>query len=361
MRQRLLLTMFLVAGLSSWQPASARQPVDTLFSIGELGMSLLRLDPAAEFALPGAEGLTPSAVSEAHAFEARRRAAEQALETLLAEQGVYGEGLAEAHGELASLHLEQGDFPQAAGLYRQAWHLSRVNSGLYDERQLSYLNALIESLIALEQWDEVHDLHQLSFLIASRVYPPDDLRYLVAAEFYAAWKWEAITGNYLTGGSRSVFETAQQLSAFYEEVIDRAEHAQARHTSGLVKLVAGKARTDLSIVRALLSSHHYARFLGPGSYIPETECFAVEADPEGYTRRCRQVQLSLFNLDETAPSGVHFAAGRYLRQVDTSVERLQRLRAAADRLSMEEARWIDGLIDTLQRESIALSHRRPGN
>jgi tetratricopeptide (TPR) repeat protein len=295
------------------------------------------------------------AVAEAETFGIRQREREATIDRLLHERGIYGEGLPEAYSEYGKLHFDNGNYQQAAQLFRQAWHTSRVNAGLYSETQLSYLNSLIESLIELEHWEEVHDLHQLGFLVASRIYPPDDIRYLIAAEFYASWKWQAIEGNHVSGGYRGAFDTAQQLSAFYTEVIDKAEHADSAHTERLVSLVLGKARTDISIARALLRSHAARSALGSGRYITETECFDADPDLPGPARRCRQVQLALYEMDEAPAFSVNFALGRYLTQVNQSVARLERIKASTDRLQQAERDWIDSLINTLHREAQGLS------
>ncbi|MCB1670894.1 MAG: hypothetical protein R3F41_06465 [Gammaproteobacteria bacterium] len=342
--------------------AGAAQPESLLLSAGELGISMLPVERLLERNAPSSEqgtGGTPgSAQEESASVVSREREQLAVIDALIQERGAYGTGLDEAYAEYGKLHLEVGNFQHAADQFRQAWHLSRINSGLYSEEQLAYLTALIEALVELERWDEVHDLHQLSFLIASRIYPADDIRYLIAAELYASWKWEAINSNFLTGGYARAFETAQQLSAFYTEVIEKVEHADGPHTSGLINLVAGKARTDITIARALVNSQSTGNALGPGSYVPETQCFTQVNGQSGAVRQCRQVRLALYDIEEGAVPPVHFALGRYLKQVNQSAERLERLQLSAELLTDDQRAWVDSLINTLHKESAALS--RPG-
>lgn len=275
----------------------------------------------------------------------------ETIETLLTERGPYGPGLDEAYRDYGKLQFAAGNYGQAASMHRQAWHLSRVNHGLYSESQLNHLNLLIEALIELEQWDEVHDLHQLSFLIASRVYPPDDIRYVLAAEFYTNWQWEAINSAFVPEEHSGTFQTVQELSAFYSEVIDKVEHSASAHMPGLVNLVIGKARTDISIARALVNARLPQTMLGPGSFIPETECFYDNATSETARRRCRTVSLAPRNFDNDPAGFIPFALGRYLKQIESSIIRLQRLgELRSTELNVEETQWVEGLITTLQHE-----------
>lgn len=282
------------------------------------------------------------------------------VETLLTERGAYGHGLDEAYRDYGKLLFAAGNYQQAAAVYRQAWHISRINHGLYSEPQLAHLNLLIAALIELEQWDEVHDLHQLSFLIASRVYPPHDVRYLLAAEFYTSWQWEAISSRRVPDEHSGTFETVQELSAFYTEVIDRVEHATGEQSQGLVNLVIGKVRTDISIARALVNARLPQAMFGPGAFIPETECFDDNSRSTGPQRRCRTVSLAPRNYDSDPNGLIPFALGRYLKQIHDSIARLERIgKQEADDLSVEERQWVESLVATLKHEyNSLLDHAR---
>lgn len=287
-------------------------------------------------------------------FEARQVMHKASIEALLVEHGAYGHGLDEAYSDFGKLHLDNGNYAEAANLFRQAWQLNRITAGLYNDAQLPHLNLLIEALIELRQWDEVHDLHHLSFLIASRAYPPADIRYVLAAEFYTSWQWEAINGRLFTRGNATVFEMAQHLSALYEEIIDRIEHSESEHTVGLSKLVLAKAHTDISIARTLASTDISNGTLGPGRFIPETYCFDNENNPNQPARYCKQMTLPNPDIYAGTLSATRFALGKYLGQIDQSIARLGRLRELTDPHSQDEIIWIDQLIGVLERESQTL-------
>jgi len=293
-------------------------------------------------------------------FEARQLMHKASIEALLAEHGAYGHGLDEAYTEFGKLHLENGNYIEAANLFRQAWHLNRITTGLYDDAQLTHLNLLIEALIQLRQWDEVHDLHHLSFLIASRAYPPSDIRYVLAAEFYTSWQWEAINGEIFSRGSATTFEMAQQLSALYEEIIDRIEHGESEHTVGLSKLILAKAHTDISIARTLVNTDLTNGISGPGRFITETYCFDKKTEANQPARYCKQMTLPNPDIYAGTLTATRFALGRYLKQIAQSIDRLERLRKLADSAgsteqnSQDEIAWINQVIGVLERESQTL-------
>lgn len=274
-----------------------------------------------------------------------------AIENLSSLQGAYGNSLIEAHSDLGALLSLNGNAKAAAAAYRQAWHLSRVNTGLYSEAQLPHLNALIENLAEDGEWQEVHKLHKLSFLIASRIYPPDDLRYSIAAEFYSNWQWEAINGRLLSGAFPDVFLSAQELSVFYTEVIDKIEHAGVPENASLINLVLGKARTDMVIARALVSANLNSSVLGPGSYITEAKCFTEVAQNGRNLRQCRRVQLAGFAQDSGLMLSRNFALGRYLEQIELSINKLEQICGDTEAVSPAEKAWVESLVSTLKRET----------
>ncbi len=278
----------------------------------------------------------------------------EAIDSLIVERGPYGQGLDEAYSGLGLLLLESEKYAEAAEVFRQAWHLSRIHSGLYSEEQLSHLNNLIHALAELESWEEVHDLHQLGFLISSKIYPPQDIRYVIAAEFYSSWQWKAINGRLSTDGMSEVFPSVQELSTFYSEVIDRVEHAGALPSEGLINLVLGKARTDITLARALLNPRWINSDLGPGSYITEAKCYDSENAEGEAVRQCRKVKLASFVRGDGAFFSSSFAVGRYLKQVEDSIQRLQIISAENQHLSIGEKQWIEQLILALKEESDAI-------
>ena len=270
------------------------------------------------------------------------------IEDIIADRGVYGEGLGEAYSGFAQLQYDSGDYQQAASLFKQAWQVSRVNSGLYSEDQLAHLNKLIKALSAMQEWEQVHELHQLSFLIASRVFPPDDMRYVIAAELYSEWKWEAIRENISFSGYANGFELAQELSAFYAEVIDKVENSGGIQTGRLARLIGDKARTDISLARTLALSPQSLSSTRP-EFITETEC--VDSNLSRQRRLCRRVKLANYDLGGTLGPSTRFAQGRYLLQVEQSIDRLNSLKKSMHDLSQAERNWIDSLVENLIEES----------
>ena len=361
MRMPLLLILVTVSSLQQIvAQESYAESIGSTLAISQTPLVLAQQTVASPAVSAGAAGsaLVLSSVGRSLTLEKLERQEAQwriAIEQLIDEQGVYGAGLDEAYRSYGRMQFEAGNYPQAAELFRQAWHVSRVNTGLYSEQQLTSLNQLIETQVELQQWEQVHELHQLSFLIASRAYPPDDLRYMMAAEFYADWKWRAINGNIRFAEYTSGFELAQELSAFYEEVIDRIEHSDVEHTGRLAGLILGKARTDISLARALVRSRHSRSSQSP-AYITETQCFNSGLGQVGTARQCRRVRLANYDVSDPASPSINFALGRYLEQVEGSIERLKRINDTEEPVNHAERRWLDSLVATLENESEAVLH-----
>lgn len=295
-----------------------------------------------------ATGLDFNAMRGTQLLELLRRQQQNQIEELILERGAYGHGLAEAYGNLGNLNFENGAYSEAADAYRQAWHLSRIETGLYSAAQIPYLNRLTEALAEAGHWNEVQQLHQLGFQIASRIYSPEDREYLGAAEYYADWQWRSISEQLAYSDFVDVFAAAQQLSAFYSEVIDKLEHSSSPSSAGLFRLLVGKTRTDLSIAKALMNSRIAGSVFGPGSYITETRCFSDSGTDVESVRRCRKIRLASFDIEQGTMTSANFALGRYLKQLDGSLERLDRLKKAGRNLSNEDKQRIQESILEIQ-------------
>jgi len=71
-------------------------------------------------------------------------------------------------------------------------------------------------------------------------------------------------------------------------------------------------------------------------------------------RQCRKVKLASFVRGDGAFFSSSFAVGRYLKQVEDSIQRLQIISAENRQLSIGEKRWIEQLILALKEESNAI-------
>lgn len=356
MRMSLLLVLMTVSSLQQVvaQEIHARS-IETLLATSQAPLLLAQQSAASPAVSAGTAGsaLVLSSMGRTLTLDSQEARWRTAIDQLINEHGVYGAGLDEAYRSYGRMLFERGNYQQAAELFRQAWHVSRVNTGLYSEHQLTSLNHLIEAQVKLQQWEQVHELHQLGFLIASRVYSPDDLRYAMAAEYYADWKWRAINDNIRFDEYIGGFELAQELSAFYEEVIDKIEHSNVDHTGRLAELILGKARTDISLARALIRSSYSGSFKRP-AFITETQCFDSNYGQVGTNRQCHRVRLANYDFSGSVSSADNFALGRYLGQVEESIERLKRINSSSETPGHAGRHWIDSLVAMLENETEAV-------
>ncbi len=273
----------------------------------------------------------------------------QHLENLRAIEGSYGNSLIEAHEQYGQFLIELEMYEAAAGEFEQAWHISRVNHGLYSEEQLPHLNHMIEAYTQLERWEEVHDLHQLGFLVGSRIYPADDLRYVLAAELYTAWQWEALTQNKLASDSLGIIQSARELSVLYETILDRIDAVSRGPSMTSLNLILGKARTDLAIAQSVVRLRHY------GGEFMDPQC-----RNDGYHQRRRNVACRPSTLVSFGPGDMmHFPAaysmaGLYIRQVDDAIFRLEEILLQETEINKGERAWIETLVTMLRAESDSL-------
>lgn len=91
--------------------------------------------------------------------------------------------------------------------------------------------------------------------------------------------------------------------------------------------------------------------LGPGSFITETECSAVNTRSEVPQRQCRKVRLANFTHEEGSVVAANFALGRYLKQIEGSIQTLERINQSTDKLSPDTNSRIEQLISALREES----------
>jgi hypothetical protein len=278
----------------------------------------------------------------------------QHLEDLSSVAGPYGKAMIEAHEQYGHYLLEEERYEAAAEQFKQSWQLSRINFGLYSEEQLPHLHQMITALSELQRWEEVHDLHRLGFLVGSRIYPPDDLRYVLAAELYTAWQWETLTQNRLARDAASAIQSARELSELYQSILDRVENALPGNSIHTLNLIVGKARTDLAIAHSVVRLGQYGNSTGfRGRY----------ADP-----RCRQDPYPALSQTNCSFTGqVHFdpmamnyppvsrtLAGLYITQVDAALIRLEEILQSEAGISSAEKKWIENLAAALRAESDSL-------
>ncbi len=315
------------------------------------------LVPADGFELP------ESAEADARSEEQQARDAEllrelnlrqQAIDEMQGSQGIYSPQLLEAYGDLAALYAEMEDYESAIAVYTDALQISRINTGLYSDEQLPIIAALIQSNGELREWQETDDLHELRYHISSRLYGLDDLAYLEAAENYGAWKRRLLRQNLLDLGYRSYSRTAEDLSDFYERLLENLDLQANTRPENLIDILEGKAETDLVLARAIASTP-YTAFEGTVSrYLNQQRCRNVSNATGQIVRECVNVQVENPRYRQSQLDAKQYAMNSRAREVQESTDRLRQIYEQSSDLGRAELDELEAQIAELETEAYQL-------
>jgi len=249
----------------------------------------------------------------------------QAIDEMRGSQGIYSPALLEAYGDLADLYTEIEDFELAIRFYTDALQISRINTGLYSDQQLPIIASLIESNSQLRNWEETDDLHELRYHISSRFYELGDLAYLEAAENYGEWKLRLLKQNLLDLSYRAYSRNAEDLSDFYERLLDNLEIQTDTRPENLLGIITGKSETDLVLARAIASTPYNA-FEGTVSrYLNQQRCRNVQNAAGQRVRECVNVQVENPRYRQSQVDAKQLAMNQRTRAVQESIDRLKQI------------------------------------
>ena len=278
----------------------------------------------------------------------------QAIDEMQGSQGIYSPQLQEAYGDLAALYAEVEDFESAIRVYTDALQISRINSGLYSDEQLPIIASLIENNSQLSNWEETDDLHELRYHISSRFYEIGDLAYIEAAENYGEWKLRLLRQNLLDLGYRSYSRNAEDLSDFYDRLLDNLEIQTDTRPENLIGIITGKSETDLVLARAIASTP-YAAFEGTVSrYLNQQRCRSVTNTAGQVVRECVNVQVENPRYRQSQVDAKQFALNRRTRAVQESIDRLRQVHSLSSDLGAVERAELEAQIAELETEAFQL-------
>lgn len=113
---------------------------------------------------------------------------------------------------LGSLLQEQGDHEEAINHYEQAMQIVRVNDGLFSERQLPMQAAIIDSHLALGDYDKADDMQVSRLHLLRQNHPENSDTRVAAEEQMAHWNIAYYLHNYLYRASPSTYSITRQYS-----------------------------------------------------------------------------------------------------------------------------------------------------
>lgn len=278
----------------------------------------------------------------------------QAISDMQGDQGIYASQLREAYGDLAALYEEMEDFESAIAIYTDALQISRINTGLYSDQQLPIIAALIESNSRLSNWEEADDLQELRYHVSSRLYAPDDLAYIQAAENYGAWKLRLLRQNLLDQGYRSYSRSAEELSDFSQRVLEKLELQPGIRPENLIGIIQNKSETDLVLARAIASTP-YTAFEGTASrYLNQQRCRNVRNSSGQIVRECVSVQVENPRYRQSQRDAKQYAMNRRARDVQDSIDRLKQIYQQSPDLGRAQRDELEAQIAELETETSQL-------
>lgn len=290
---------------------------------------------------------------EARALEISRElsARQIAIENIQSDLGIYDPSLIEAYDDMARFYVELEDYENAIRLHTDALQIARINTGLYSHEQLPILDALIESNSSATQWEEVDNLEELYYFINSRLYAFADPNHIAAAEDYGSWKLRLVRENLMEHSDFRLLDIAEELSRFYDRLLERLEPESSVKGEDLLSVIYGKSQADLTLARAVARTP-YTAFQGTESqFINQTRCQNVRNSQGQVVRNCFTVQVENPRYRLSQRDAKRFQLQRHTRAISRSIAQLEGIRNTSSELSEGEKQQIDVQIAQLVTES----------
>lgn len=138
------------------------------------------------------------------------------IEEMEAQQGAYGAGIDEQLLGLATALQKTGAHEEAISEFRRAMLINRVNEGLYSLNQIPMIERMIDSQIALNQWEDANDNQQYLFWLHARNFGEDDPRMLPVINNLSRWHLQA----YVEEKGDTLFEHLISATNLYSLAVD---------------------------------------------------------------------------------------------------------------------------------------------
>ncbi|MBV57934.1 MAG: hypothetical protein CMQ12_15315 [Gammaproteobacteria bacterium] len=110
--------------------------------------------------------------------------------------GVWDRQLIEELTALGSLQQQQGYHPDAIETFARAIHVNRIHTGLHGLEQIPAVEQLIESYMALGDWEQADVYNNYLFYVQQKAYGADDPRIIPVLDALAKWNIQAFNIGY---------------------------------------------------------------------------------------------------------------------------------------------------------------------
>jgi tetratricopeptide (TPR) repeat protein len=152
--------------------------------------------------------------------------------------GPYSDALAEPLSGLGRYYRDQGNYKEALGLYKRALHVVRVNDGLYSERQIPLVRALLETYRLAGEMQALDERYDYFFRLYGNGQPPFTPLRMRASLEYLRWQREAF-GLGLDGGRKSRLVEMYRLN---ERILKSAAQSTVVSQDSYRRLVLSQIR-----------------------------------------------------------------------------------------------------------------------
>jgi hypothetical protein len=160
--------------------------------------------------------------------------------------------------------------------------------------------------------------------------------------------------NLLDLGYRSYSRNAEDLSDFYDRLLDNLEIQTDTRPKNLIGIITGKSETDLVLARAIASTP-YAAFEGTVSrYLNQQRCRSVTNTAGQVVRECVNVQVENPRYRQSQVDAKQFALNRRTRAVQESIDRLRQVHSLSSDLGAVERAELEAQIAELETEAFQL-------
>lgn len=112
--------------------------------------------------------------------------------------GAWDGGLVEELASLGRLQQQQGNHVVAIETLDRAIHVNRINSGLYTLEQIPVVEQLLQSYMALGDWEQADIYNNYLFHVQQKAYGVDDPRLIPVLDRLATWNIQAFKIGYGT-------------------------------------------------------------------------------------------------------------------------------------------------------------------
>ena len=110
--------------------------------------------------------------------------------------GAWDRALVEELFALGLLQQQQGDHDAAVKTFDRAIHVNRINDGLYTLQQIPHVESMLDSYLALKDWQNADDYNNYLFFIQRKAFGANDPRIIPVLDRLANWNLQAFDLGY---------------------------------------------------------------------------------------------------------------------------------------------------------------------